>query len=596
MVEAEVLPASGALREANEDLSRLLELVGKPRWATSVLVALGLLSSLAEAVGITLILLFIYAVTGQTDTAIIGGGAVGNLLRESTDRFGGTVPLAVLIMVLIVVRATLSLAYSLVSVSISEGISERARNMVHHQYLTASYEFVQGHEQSQLLEILGTESWYVAGAYSNFTRLIINCCSILVFGIFLLAISWKITLVALAGFLLISAGLRHLSAPARTLGFKTKEVHQSLAEHMLKTLQAMRAIRAYAQESAHQRRFEDSSGQARQTSMALVRLSSWIGPATDVGYFAILCIIIAGSGLWGVSFAVTLAAVALLYRLQPQTRELESKLLSFAQMQPQLHSLRMMIEPDKDYPPVGSQPVHSIGTAIQFSDVHFAYTGNDIPVLDGVSFSIPAGVTTAIVGTSGAGKTTIVNLLLRLYQPRSGRILVDGTSLDVLRRDDWLSMIGVAGQDVDLVEGTVIDNIRMSNENASQEAVIEAARSAGVAEFIEPLAEGYDTWIGQEGLRFSGGQRQRIGLARALLRNPQFLILDEAMSALDRGLEDRIRHEIENRLAGRTMLIITHRLETVANAGHAIWIADGQVKAEGEPTKILSLADTRSVS
>ncbi len=584
---------TGALRGAMDNLSRLLDLVGKPAWTTPALVSLGLLSSLAEAVGITLILVFLYTAMGEVEGAIAAGGLVGRVLQFLTGWIGGTSMLGLAILVLIVARAALALAYSLVSANISEGISERARNMVHRQYLSAPYAFVQRHEQAQLMEVLGTESWMVAQAYSAVTRLIINGCSILVFGILLVGISWKITLVALVGTLLISAALRRLSEPARRLGMESKLVHQDLGEHMLVTLHGLRAIRAYAQEDAHQQRFEASSAKARDTAMSLVRLSSWIGPATDVGYFGILCVIIAGAGWWGVEFVVTLAAVALLYRLQPHARELESRLLGLSQMQPQLQSLRVMLEPDKGYLLDGPREIAEIGQEIVFDDVSFSYAGGQ-QVLDRLSFRIPAGKTTALIGNSGAGKTTIVNLLLRLYEPVSGTIRVDGHKLDDLRRAAWLGLIGVAGQDVDLVEGTVADNLRMARHDAGEEEMRAAAQSAGVAEFVEGLPEGFDTWIGQEGMRFSGGQRQRIGLARALLRDPRFLILDEAMSALDQGLEDRIRHTIENRLAGRTLLVITHRLETLRDAAHAVWIDNGRVKAEGHPHDILRLVAGQS--
>lgn len=209
----------------------------------------------------------------------------------------------------------------------------------------------------------------------------------------------------------------------------------------------------------------------------------------------------------------------------------------------------------------------------------FAYADGLPPALDGVSFDIPAGRTTALVGASGAGKTTLIHLLLRLYSPGAGTICVDGVPLQDLRRSDWLGLLAVAGQDVDLIEGTVADNIRLADAGASQDDVLAAARVAGVAEFVEPLAEGYDTWIGQQGHRFSGGQRQRLGLARALLRKPQLLILDEATNALDSELERRIRQAIAEQLPASTVLIISHHADTVRHADHVVHLQAGRVVA-----------------
>jgi ABC-type multidrug transport system fused ATPase/permease subunit len=347
---------------------------------------------------------------------------------------------------------------------------------------------------------------------------------------------------------------------------------------MLLTLEGLRTIRAYGQEGLHQQRFVHSSAEARRTSLALTRLSSLLSPLTEVGYLGILCVIIAGSSLWDTSFATTLAAVALLYRLQPYTREIESHLLYLAQVEPQLRSVRMMLrKDDKQYPKPGHRPIRALRKGIRFDHVTFQYEGGSKPALEDVTFEIPAGVTTALVGASGAGKTTIINLLLRLYQPSSGTIWVDDVPMEEVRRTDWLGLLAVAGQDVDLVEGTVIDNIRMADSDATEEEVVAASRIAGVSEFIESLPEGYGAWVGQQGLRFSGGQRQRLGLARAILRDPSFLMLDEAMSALDGETEGQLRGAIDDRFAGRTILIITHRPEAVQSADHVIRIEDGMI-------------------
>jgi len=584
-------PRGNARRETLRDLSRLLDIVGKPRRATPLLIALGLASSLAETVGITMILLFVYTAVGQSGGTILGTGMTQHLLDRAAAFFGSNFRLALVIMALIIARGALAMIYYRISSTIGERISERVRNRIHGEYLSVAYPFIQRHEQAELMEVLGTESHQVAAVYSAYTRLIINICSTLVFLALLLAISWKVTAVAIVGGVLLSLALRGLSAPAVRLGDAVKATHQLLGEHMLLTLQGMRTIRAYAQEEAHQRRFVESSRASRDISLALMRLASWLSPLTEVGYLMILAVIVACASWWNLGLAVTVGAVALLYRLQPHTRELEGNLLFIAQVQPQMRSVLRMLEIGREnYYPDGDLPITDLREGVEFRDVAFRYDADGADILRGVSFTLPAGKTTALIGTSGAGKTTIVGLLLRLYLCTGGSILVDGVPLGDLRRLDWLRLLAVAGQDVDLVEGTVIDNIRMAAGEASDDQVRRAAREAGVAEFVEPLPEGYDTWIGQEGMRFSGGQRQRIGLARALIRDPEFLILDEAMSALDRGLEDRVRAAIADRRAGRTMLVITHRLDTVRDAEHVIWLDQGVVRAAGPPSAVLKEA------
>ncbi|WP_243848082.1 ABC transporter ATP-binding protein [Sphingomonas oligoaromativorans] len=567
---------------------RLLAAAPIPRWATPVLVLLGLISSLAETLGITLVVLFFYSATGQADHAASANGMAGGMLRHAAGWFGSSTQMALLILLLIVARASLSFLHGMLSARISERTSEDVRNRVHRQYLSVSYPFIQRHEQAHLMHVLGTETWMVSSAHGHLTRIVVNICSILVFTAALLSLSWQITLTAIVGSLLVSFGLRHLSRSVHHLGRHVKYVHQLLGEHMLMTLQGMRTIRAYGQEAMHQERFEHASGDARQTAIALYRLMAQLHPLTELGSIAVLCVIIGMAGVWHVGFPVTLAAIALLYRLQPHLRDLEGNLLGLAQIEPQLASVRAMLTTEgKDYPPPGHRPIDRLGSSIRFENVSFAYDSVGDAALTEVSFEIPAGKTTALVGASGAGKTTIVNLLLRLYQPTEGRILVDGVPLDEIRRTDWLGLLAIAGQDVDLVEGTVIDNIRMANHGSSDDEVRAALRVAGVADTIAQLPDGYKTWIGQQGTRFSGGQRQRLGLARAILRDPDVLILDEAMSALDKSLEDNIRHAIDRRFVGRTRLIITHRTETLDDVDHVVCLDQGKLVAEGPPEAVL---------
>ena len=211
----------------------------------------------------------------------------------------------------------------------------------------------------------------------------------------------------------------------------------------------------------------------------------------------------------------------------------------------------------------------------------FAHPGAARPALARASFAIPAGATTAIVGESGAGKSTIVNLLLRLYAPQDGRILADGVPLEELSRTGWLARIAVAGQDVELVEGTVGENIRLARPEADDARLRAAAAAAGALAFIEALPDGFESWIGQQGLNLSGGQRQRIGIARAVLRDPDVLILDEATNALDAALEDEIHGNLRRAFAGRTLVLVTHRLEAASAADHVVRVRDGRTAEAG---------------
>ena len=583
-----------ARRAALAELFRLLRVAPLPRWATPLLIALGLAASLAETVGITLVLLFFYLAMGQVELATSTSGLLGDALRQTTNWFHSSTETAFVVLVLIVARGALSFANTLISARVGEQINEAARNRVHLQYLSASYSFFQRHDEAHLMEVLGTETWLISGAYSSLTRIIVSSCSIFLFVSFLFALSVKITVTAIAASMIISAGLRYLARPMQELGSGVKQVHQRLGEHMLMTIQGMRTIRAYGQEDVHQDRFERASTDARRVALGLARLSALVSPLTEVGYLMVLCLVIASADLWGIGFATSLTAVALLYRLQPHMRELETSLLYMAQIEPQLRSIRLMLSTDdKEYPKHGQFAISKLSDRISFRKVTFRYDSRSDPALDDVSFDIPAGKVTALIGASGAGKTTIVNLLLRLYSATEGIIRVDGRPIEDVGRTDWLALLAIAGQDVDLVEGTVIDNVRMAKNDASEEEVLHALRVAGISELVEALPDKYNTWIGQHGLRFSGGQRQRLGLARAIVRNPQFLILDEAMNALDRTLEESVKRAVQVQLKGRTLLLITHRLEFVLDADHLICVEAGRVCAEGSPSKLL--ADSNSI-
>jgi ABC-type multidrug transport system fused ATPase/permease subunit len=554
-------------------------------WAPPTLLVLGLGAALADGISVSLVVLFLYTLIGKADDALLPGGIVSQVFRAAQDLAGkGSTALGLLIFAVVLAKTALNMAYGLVTTTVKNGISEDMRLRVHAQYLAVSYDYIQRHEYADMLNVLAKESWSIPDAYYIVTRIAINICGIAVFGTFLLAVSWQLTAIAIAGSSIIFFLTQRFAGPLRQLYEKAITLNNELGHRMLTTLQGMRAIRAFAREEYDRARFQKASTAVRKSFVRMGWSHSLVGPIGDIGHLAVLGLIAASAGALGIGASAALAAIALLYRLQPQVQELQGNWLNLATLDPSLRVVRGVIDTsDKQYLPEGSKPFEGLKQEIRFEAVSLTYPGAHKPALDKVSFAIPRGRTVAIVGPSGCGKTTIVNLLLRLYRPDAGLITVDGTPLFELRRTQWLGKLAVAGQDVELIDGTIDENITIGRDEPAARGKREAATAAGILDFIEQTESGFDTWVGERGLNISGGQRQRIGLARALFGNPETLILDEATSALDGSLEAEVRGNIGRHLKGKTLVLITHRLETVLLADHVVCIEDGRVVEQGAP-------------
>ena len=237
--------------------------------------------------------------------------------------------------------------------------------------------------------------------------------------------------------------------------------------------------------------------------------------------------------------------------------------------------------------PDGRRAFLSLKEGIRMDGVSFAYRGREGMLRD-VSLAFKAGAVTAIVGPSGSGKTTLINLLLTMLQPTSGAILVDGVPLADYRRQTWLSKIGFVSQDPFLFHGTVRDNILIGRSGFPPEDVIRASQVANAHEFFMKLPHGYDTMIGERGMKLSGGQQQRLAIARAMLDNPELLVLDEATSHLDTVSEQQVQDAIEQAAKGRTVIVVAHRLSTIKRADWIIVLQDGQAVEEGTHETLLS--------
>ncbi len=234
----------------------------------------------------------------------------------------------------------------------------------------------------------------------------------------------------------------------------------------------------------------------------------------------------------------------------------------------------------------GGLEIKNIEKEIKFENISFSYK-NKKDIFKNINFSIEKGKTTAIVGTSGGGKTTIVNLIARLFDPDDGRITIDGIDLKEIKYSSLINLMGMVSQDTFIFNGTIKENIIFGLKDVSNERFFEAVKLANAHEFINHFPEGYETAVGDKGLKLSGGQRQRLAIARAILRDPQILILDEATSSLDYHSEALVQSAINIASKNRTVIVIAHRLSTVINADKIIVLDHGRVVEEGNHNELM---------
>lgn len=246
-----------------------------------------------------------------------------------------------------------------------------------------------------------------------------------------------------------------------------------------------------------------------------------------------------------------------------------------------------ILNQDREKEKKGAQPLKDVKGKITFKEASFSYEDNII--LDNLSLDIEAGKMLALVGPSGGGKTTFCNLIPRFYDLSSGNIYIDGKSIYDVTLDSLRANIGIVQQEVFLFTGTIKENIRYGNLEASDEEIIEAAKMANIHDFIMELEDGYDTYIGERGTKLSGGQKQRISIARVFLKNPPILILDEATSALDNTTEYYIKKSLDELCKGRTTIVVAHRLSTIRNADEIIVLTDKGIEERGNHEELMAL-------
>jgi ABC-type multidrug transport system fused ATPase/permease subunit len=417
--------------------------------------------------------------------------------------------------------------------------------------------------------------------------------------VILLALDVELALVTFLIFPVMAAGSLAFRIASADAYRRTRETIGAITAYLQETLSGIRVVRAFAQEPRHRARFRELNDVNRQANLTTVNLNAAYFPGVEflasVATFGLLLIggaqVIAGE----IEVGVVVGFIAALNGFFDPIGQLSQVYTTYQSGMAALDKIFELLDeqPDlRDAPDAIDLP--RIRGEIRFEDVSFGYGRSeagdgDAPklALDHVTMTVPPGQTVALVGATGAGKSTFAKLVARFYDPTEGRVLVDGHDLRTVRAESLRSQMGIVPQEAFLFSGTVGDNIGFGRPYASVEEVESAARAVGAWDFISALPHGLDTEVGERGVQLSAGQRQLVAFARALIADPRILVLDEATSNVDLHTEGRIEAGMRRLLAGRTAIVIAHRLSTIRQAGRIVVLDQGRVVEQGTHDDLL---------
>jgi subfamily B ATP-binding cassette protein MsbA len=410
---------------------------------------------------------------------------------------------------------------------------------------------------------------------------------------FLFYLNWQITVVTMAILVVFGLCMAATFKRLRPIFRERGAINAQVTGRLTESLGGIRIVKGYTAEDREDGIFAEGINKLfKNVSGAITGVSAISAITTAImGVIGVVMVLMGGRALLAgdmepgafmtyVGFtALTVMPIAQIASITTQFSE------AFAGLD-RIRDVRSTpTEADEDE---GREAVDGLRGDVRFDKVCFEYKPG-VPVLKDISFEAGAGSTTALVGSSGSGKSTLIGLVMAFHHPGSGVVSIDGKNLQTLRLRDYRSHLGIVLQEDFLFDGTVAENIAFSRPDASRETIEEVSKVAHCAEFIEEFEEGYDTVVGERGVKLSGGQRQRIAIARALLANPQILILDEATSSLDSESEGYIQEGLQSLRAGRTTFVIAHRLSTIQSADQILVLEEGEIFEQGTHDELLSL-------
>jgi subfamily B ATP-binding cassette protein MsbA len=462
------------------------------------------------------------------------------------------------------------------------------RDELYVHFHTLSVDFFSGARTGELISRITNDILAVEQAVSQVvTDIFLQPVSILFMLVVVLLMEWRLALIVFIVFPLIFIPLMSVGTKIWKNAGKIQSLLANLTAVIQETFSGIRVVRAFGMEKYETEKFGNENRKVFDTSVKLILSLSMVRPMIEfVGGLSVAVTLILGGALFKMDLPYILGfctGVFLLYDPVKKLGQVNNRLQMGAAAVERVFSI-LDTKPTVVESPHAS-PIPRMRECVSYNGVNFAY--DDELVLKDISFKIKRGQVVAFVGPSGTGKTTVVNLLLRFYDPTSGSITIDGVDIRDATTSSLREQMAIVSQEVILFNDTIAANIAYGRPETPPAQITEAAKAANAHRFISALPQGYETVVGEKGIKLSGGERQRIAIARAILKDPAILILDEATSALDTEAERLVQGAINRLMAGRTVLVIAHRLSTIINADAIIVLENGRVVQKGKHGELL---------
>lgn len=558
-------------------------------------ILLGFSGALFNGVGTTLIVPIVLQILGQKIDVTNAPVLIKKLLypfENAPEQYRLAIMTGAIILT-IVLKNLSSYISTLLSSSLTRKLTADLREAGVNLLLEIDIDYYSKNKVGDMINILGGEIGRAASSISSFIKLIILVITIWVFVALLLLISWQLTIISTVLLSLIALINQYAISRSKDFGIQLSEMSKAYSIGILEILNGIRLVKSLGNENKEEQKIKHLI-RARETADFQAQVNSEsVSPISEVaGIISLIIIVVLGRVL----FANQISAVSsilitylfLLLRLLPFVAQLNTQRSVFANTSPSVKIVNDFLRWDnKPFMKNGKIIYEQLEQGITFNHISFAYPGQDNLVLKNVDLFLPKGTTLALVGSSGAGKSTMADLLPRFYDPVSGSITIDDVDLRDFDLKSLRRNMGIVSQDTFLFNDSIRNNIAYGRPDATEAEIITASKRANAYEFISQMPQGIDTKIGDRGIMLSGGQRQRLAIARALLQNPEILILDEATSALDTVSERLVQSALEELSQNRTTLVIAHRLSTVHKAHQIAVLDQGSVMEVGTHEELL---------